>query len=339
MKLSHRPMQPEDIPECLEIVANHPVIGQRYGSAIKDLPQAWLRLIQSEAGSTMVAHDGDDPRARICMFGITIIVQDDFLRDLKTPPHFWVGPELTRRIMRGESPALTNEQIRKANSQDGLNLVCWEGCVHPEYETYSEVHRHVMKAFIQDHRGYRWKELISTQSWRPEHLDWILKTGGHLWDPLTGSYKSTLRTDPGEIVGKPHILGVTRDLELKRQGDWKGSWVGALFDYHPPLLGFSRGEKRLLSCALADHTDVHLAEMLGTSLPAVKKMWISIYSRVEDTLPELIRDPTSVDIPASGRGREKRRRLLGYLREHPEEIHTVLRAPRESRTKTMRGHG
>jgi hypothetical protein len=81
----------------------------------------------------------------------------------------------------------------------------------------------------------------------------------------------------------------------------------------------------LLSCALSGATDEHLAEMLGTSLPAVKKLWVSIYQRVEDCLPELIPDPLRSDLPLSGRGREKRRRLLAYLREHPEELRPVSR--------------
>ena len=337
MKLSHRAMQPGDIPECLDIVANHPVFGSRYGPAIEHLPEAWLRLLKCEAGNTMVTRDSGDPRARICIFGISAIVGDDFLRDLKTPPHFWVGPELTRRIMRGESPFLTGKQIREINSRDGLNLVCWEGCVHPEYEAYGEVQRYTINTFIHEHRGYLWKEVIGAQSWGPEHLDWILKTGGYLWDPLAGGYTSTLRTDPGEIVTRPHVVGITRDLELKRQSNWTGSWVGAIFDYHPPILGFSQNEKHLLSCALAGHTDEHLANMLGTSLPAVKKRWVSIYRRVEDILPELIGDSIPTDIPASGRGREKRRRLLGYLREHPEEMRPVLRASRKRRAQTNVG--
>jgi hypothetical protein len=65
--------------------------------------------------------------------------------------------------------------------------------------------------------------------------------------------------------------------------------------------------------------------MLGTSLPAVKKMWVSIYCRVEDCLPELIGDPLQADVPPSGRGREKRRRVMAYLREHPEELRPVSR--------------
>jgi hypothetical protein len=324
MNLRHRAMQPEDIPECVEVLANHPVIGPRYGPAIEHLPEAWLRLLQCEAGITTVFHADESSRAPICFFGVAAIVRDDFLTEMKTPPHFWMGPELTRRMVAGESPLLTDRQLREANLRGGLNLVCWEGCVHPEYEAHGELQRYIMSVFIHVHRGYLWKEVISSQPDRPDHLDFVLKTGGYLWDPLAGGYTSTLRKGPSETVSQPHVVGTTRDLELKRDS-WAGSWVGALFDYHPPVLGFSRSEQRLLSCALSGATDEHLAETLGTSLPAIKKMWVSIYQRVEDCLPELIPDPLRSDLPASGRGREKRRRLLAYLREHPEELRPVSR--------------
>ena len=179
--------------------------------------------------------------------------------------------------------------------------------------------------------------MISVQCDTPDHLNFMLRTGGYLWDSAAGGYTSTLRSDSSEIIAKPHIVGVTRDLELKRQRDWGGSWVGSLFDYHPPMLGLNRSEQRLLSCALPGATDEQLAEQLGTSLPTVKKMWISIYSRVEGCLPELIPDSRQSDIPAGGRGREKRRHLLAYLREHPEELRPVLRASSENPTKIKVG--
>ncbi len=323
MNLRHRPMRPGDIRECVDIVANHPVIGPRYGPVIEHLPEAWLRLLQCEAKIAIVFHAGEGSRAPICSLGISAFVLDDFLSEMKTPPHFWLGPELTRRIMRNESPLLTGKQLRDANSRGGLNQVCWESCFRPEYETRGELQRHAMSVFIQEHRGYFMKEAIC-QPDGPDHLDFTLKTGGFLWDPLACGYTSTLRTDSSEIVSNPHIVGTTRDLERKRD-DWAGSWLGALFDYHPPLLGFNRSEQRLLSSALSGATDEQLAGMLGTSLPTVKKIWISIYRRVKGCQPELIPDPLPSDTPASSRGREKRRHLLAYVREHPEELRPISR--------------
>lgn len=312
-------MQPRDIPECVDIVAHHPVLGPRYGPAIEHLAEAWLRLLQREACISSVFLAGEGSDAILCFFGITAIVRDDFLHEMKTPPHFWHGPELTRRIIDGESPLLSDKQLRDANSLDGLNAVCWEGCFRPGYEGHRELQRYMMSTFIQIHQGYLWKELIGSQSDSLQHLDFALKTGGCLWDPLAGCYTAPLNRDLNEIFSKPHILGITR------QSDWAGNWVGALFDYHPPMFGFSRSEQRLLSCALPGVTDEQLAGMLGISLPAVKKMWVSIYRRVEDYLPELNPNPLRPENPAKNRGREKRRHVLDYLREHPEELRPFSR--------------
>ena len=80
----------------------------------------------------------------------------------------------------------------------------------------------------------------------------------------------------------------------------------------------------MLSFALPGVTDEALAEGMDISLSAVKKMWISIYHRAEESLPESVPD-LPLDITANGRGREKRRNLLVYLRDHPEELRPVSR--------------
>lgn len=134
MRLHHRAMQAEDIRECVGIVAGHPVIGSRYGRIIERLPEAWLRLLKCDACVTQVFQSGEGLRGPICFFGVSAIVRDEFLHEMKRPPLFWVGPELTRRIVIGESPILTGKQLREANSRGGLNLVGWESCYRSEYE-------------------------------------------------------------------------------------------------------------------------------------------------------------------------------------------------------------
>ena len=144
MIFTHRPMQPEDIPECVNIMASHPVFGPRYGRAIELLPEAWLRLLQSEARITAVIRAGEGPLAPIVASGLTAIVRDDFLCDLKTPPHFWIGPELARRIVKGESPLLTGRQLLDDNARGALNAVCWEASIRRGYEADVELHRYIM---------------------------------------------------------------------------------------------------------------------------------------------------------------------------------------------------
>lgn len=323
--MRYRPMQPKDVPECVEIIAKHPVIGPRYGSVIADLPAAWLCLLSSEASDAWVFHAEEGPHAPICFVGVSVIVNDDFVRELKTPPHFWSGPELTKRILRGNSPLLSEKQLRDANSRGGLNLLVWEGRAHIDFESDPELYRSVMDGFLHVHRGYLWKEVISSQSDSAEQLHWNMKTGGLLWDAAADRYVDSLNGNAEEVVSKPHVTGVRRKELLERPDLSAASWVSRLFDYHSPLLGFSRSEQRVLASALTGATDEHLSQALETSIPAIKKTWASVYRRVADHMPGLVPDAFQSDAGGAPRGREKRRELLAYLREHPEELRPVAR--------------
>lgn len=314
-------MRPRDVAECVRIIGTHPVIGPRYGDAIADLRAAWLHLLQCEAKGTTVIEEVEGSRTRICFVGVSVFVRDEFMRELKKPPLSWFGPQLARRIIGRNSPMLSARELREANACGGLNLVVWEGCFHPEFEQHPELHRKVISAFLEHHCGYFWKEIISSQMESVERLNWTLDTGGLLWDPIKGRYVHSMEKAPHEIVKEAHIIGVTREAERSRPG----SWVGAIFDYHRPQMGFSQGEQRLLICALSGGTDGELSARLRTSLSTIKNTWRSIYNRAASSLPELFPEAPQMDAQISMRGKEKRRRLLTYLREHPEELRPVSR--------------
>jgi hypothetical protein len=148
----------------------------------------------------------------------------------------------------------------------------------------------------------------------------MLSTGALVWDPLVAQYTSTLKETPDQLFRRPHIYETTREIERGRHSDWGRTWSGGIFDYHTPRLGFSPREQELLNHAMLDATDECLVDVLTTSLPTVKKMWVSIYHRVEDHLPALMPGSVRPELSTSRRGQEKRRRLLGYLRRHPEEL-------------------
>ena len=119
-----------------------------------------------------------------------------------------------------------------------------------------------------------------------------------------------------QIVQKPHLVGLTRETAARQ----RGSWFASLFVYQAPQLGFRRSEQQLLLAAMGGATDEELSDSLSVSLSAVKKAWRSIYTRVTEQLPELVpRQLTDEDLPQD-RGKEKKRRLLTYLRDHPEEL-------------------
>jgi hypothetical protein len=314
-------MKPKDVRKCVDIIASHPVIGPRYGSEIPQLQSAWLRLLRSEGFLARVFEKVENTRATICFVGVSAFITDDFVRELKTAPLFWFGPELVRRITRDEFPILRDRQLRDANAREGLNLLVWEGCAHPDFNNDAELPRFMMDVFIEIHQGYRLKELIAHQIESTQRLEFVLNSGALLWDWRSARYVESLQGNASAIVSNPHLLGVTSDLERARR-PWQPSWVGKLFDYHPPRCGFSRSEQRLLQFALTGDasTNEELADALCISLPTVKKLWVSIYRRMNDRVPEISSSVVREDGDESTRGKEKKRRLLAYVREHPEEL-------------------
>ena len=389
MALRFRPMQPKDIRECAEIIKAHPVIGPRYGRTKHELHSAWTLLIGREAMTTAVYEEVDGAAVRKCGVAVGLFVHEEFVRELKTPPLFWFGAEFVKRITSGRSPVLSDKEVREANSGEGLNLVVWEALPCLEFATRSDLFHLMIDAFREVHRGFRLKEMITSQAESVDRLKWAVDAGGLIWDPAKARYTNSPKKNAEDFVRKPHVVGITRELEFARLG----SWVGTLFDYLPPRFGFSRSEQRMLLAALAGQsgTDEELAVALGVSLPTIKKMWLSVYRRMADVQPKQTRDSapsgtsvhnsapsgTSVrnsarsgvavrdsarsatavsesaqsgptvsgsapsgiavrDSARSGtsvghyspsgtseRGKEKRRRLLTYLRDHPEELRPV----------------
>ena len=143
MNVRHHSMLPEDIPECMELLRSHPIIGPRYEPVIEHLPEAWLRLLRCEACINALVYVDAGLRP-LCCIGLSVIVREDFIKELKTPPHFWIGPEMIRRIARGESPVLTDKEVRQGNSGSGLSMVCWDAWVRPGYEVHGELSRSIV---------------------------------------------------------------------------------------------------------------------------------------------------------------------------------------------------
>ena len=321
MGLRFRRMQPADVGPCVQVFAKIPAIARRYGSAIGDLRAAWERLVDGEAMGTSVFEEVNGPQITMLGVGVGIFVHDDFVRELKTPPLFWVGPELTKRVVRGDSPILSDIDVREANSGGGLNLLVWEACLIPEFAKRPDANHLMLTAFIDLYRGFRCKEAISSQAESAERLQWMIDGGGLLWDAARGRYVRSLGKDLADVFREPHIVGTTPEVECSRPG----SSVSPLFDYHRPELGFSRGEQRLLLAALPGRTDEELCRELGTSVPTVKSMWRTIFNRAASHLPELFSDHLQMEARNAERGKEKRRHLLAYLRDHPEELRPVSR--------------
>jgi len=321
--LQYRPMQAQDVAGCIEILAQNPYLGPRYGGTIADLEEMWLSLLGRQTFTAVIFEESvDGNRRRFVGAGISAFVSDSFVRDIKKPPLGWLGPEIMRRVCGDHSPFLSDREVAEANTSGGLNLIGWHGITSAEDAKRPEVLNFVFGSFIELHRGFLIKELLG-QADSPEVLQSMRNSGGYFYDPELCAFVPAIPGTPDEVARRPHLMGSTRELALA------GTWLSgsALFSHQSPRFFFSRSEQRLLQTAMHGSTDTELSAQLGVSASSVRRCWLSIYDRVVTCAPDVLGRHVPADYENTNgvRGKGKKNRLLAYLREHPEELRPLSR--------------
>lgn len=313
MSLRYRQLRPDDLSTGIDLIAKHPEFGPQYAEQWDAVYQAWSSSLHKEAFVGKFFEELQNGRPVPMAVGIFVFVTDEFMLEAKQPPFFWFGPELAKRISSGASPLLSDKEVRRRNSTSGLNLVPWPTGIGAADRHRPELTQEFLGVFIRETSSFRIKEAIF-QTPVAQDLHASLLTGAILVGKQS-SGNDLSQQELQEIVSKPHLMYLTRELALARVG----SWATSLFSYSDPQIGFARSEQRLLDAALRGLTDEELTVELQVSLSAIKKTWRSIYSRVEHAgLPIL---PALTESREDGdRGKGKRHRLLNYVREHPEEL-------------------
>lgn len=313
-------MQPNDVATCVQIVASNPILGPRYGKTISDLEPTWLRLLASEAFTAVVFEESGAAACKVVGAGISVFLSDAFVREMKTPPLIWIGPEIVRRIVAGNSPVLSDKQLAESNTQRGLNLFGWHGATSVQEGNRVEVLNTFFGSFIELHRGFLIKEVFG-QADSSGMVAAMSNSGGGYFDPKLQRHVPSLPASPEEVLSRPHLMGQTREMAIA------GAWLSgsSLFSWQPPQFGFRRSEQRLLTSALQGGTDEDLSNQLNLSISSVRRSWLSIYDRVAAHAPEILGESLHPGNALSGRGKSKKHRLLAYLREHPEELRPISR--------------
>ena len=140
---------------------------------------------------------------------------------------------MAKRVLCGESPLLSDKQVRQANADRGLNLVTWVGALHADYLQSVDANTAMFAAFVGEHRGFLLKELVS-HGMSLETLEGTIRSGGLLLSPVNGRYVDSVDRPLQEILAEPHLVGLTRELAMVRFG----TWIGSFFVYRPPQFGF-----------------------------------------------------------------------------------------------------
>lgn len=315
MRLEFRRPDFSELPECLTLIAD----SFAYDCAEKEhLLRLWREVLERRCGESSVVESADRaPAERLLAFGMSIFVTDEFMCEVRAGILPYVGRHVLERWLHGRSPLLTLRQICDANSGEGLNiLILHRGTRElPPLGTdeRARVHHCLMDAFFAYHRGYRVKEFIQ-ELYEEAAVDFNIAAGL----TLITDYAEMLRNNPifaSGLAKRPYLLGVTREAALLQPQ----AFAYQLTEYTPPRFGFTMAEQELLRHALRWEIDEDIASELNVALITVKKRWEGIYDRVSAVDSAFFGEPKWAP-RRERRGPEKRRCVLAYVQDHPEEL-------------------
>lgn len=327
MHLTHRPAERRDFDRCAALLQSDFTLDE---IERENLPMLWNELISRGSMIMSVVEDHErEPDSRIVALGASVFARDRFMREAKStrPPN--QAAQLLHEEMAGDGPVLAAEAVGRANAGAGLNVFI----VHYTWDRQSlttedarPVRDELIRAFLHEHQGYRLKEILLERHGE-EAIRRVLTGGFRLRRDYADYYQKSRQGKP-DPDRQPYLAGLTRE----EAHEMEGSTVSALFLYTPPRFQFRPGDQALLRRALMGETDEDLSETLAISPSAVKKRWAVIFEHAASVAPDLFpKDPARPAEAPRTRGAEKRRRLLAYLRHHPEDLRPTGPPKRESR--------
>ncbi|MDE2126871.1 MAG: response regulator transcription factor [Armatimonadetes bacterium] len=278
----------------------------------------WGLLFLTDAALTLVIEDIDVPTGpRLVGVAGAVFVSDEFVAWFRQGQ----PPCLNRHAAHPPtecSPAILNGAgVDRANASSGLNgLVThwvWD-TVHYSPVDSLYIRTLLMDRFLELHAGFNVRQIL-IETVGTEGYERCSAVGFDLLNDYSKWFTNHPKPNP-EM--HPYVFEAVRERILGKDG----AAICRPFLYTPPRFGFDRDDQALLLHARQGLSDEELAEALFISLAAVKKRWTNIYRRVSDIDNKLLPYQT-----AGVRGTEKRRRLMRYLRDHPEELRAYAPRP------------
>jgi hypothetical protein len=299
-------MVPGDIEVCLgllwpEVNRNEPFRQQ--------LPALWREILDADIMPAMVVEaEFSASERRIVAFRIATFVTEAFGERLKASQEPNLGDLLVEAWSSGNSPLLSYAAVAQANAGEGITgAFLFIGYEPGDEAWFLSVFATAIRAWFAMYQGFHFREVIELA--RGERLMNAMRRGG--WRLLTEYAEFYARqTQPPAAEEKIYLMGGTREETLLAPG----THLYHCLLYTPPRLSLSPEQQRLVKRALLDETDVEIAESLSLSLIAIKKRWQVLYDHVDTVMPELFAAVTGTP------GGQRRRHLLHYLRDHPEEL-------------------
>lgn len=214
-----------------------------------------------------------------------------------------------------ETLFLGPEEVGSANADGGLDLAVHY--MQAAWDFTDARWRHVgalgQTTYVKYHRGYRIRRALQE--------DWVREPDVYLaagYTPLHQIHVEAPETRHAKAGGSPRRIVYFADaVEVAKRAP--GSSMSYVMRYEDPVCGFSPNEQRILCKAVEGMTDDQIAKDVGVSSNTVKMSWRRIYERVRKARPVVLSEPAGAD-HAGVRGLEKRRRVIAFVEDHPEEM-------------------
>ena len=294
--------------------------GFRASSRVRaSLPDLWRRLLANRQLDGSVVVETDPQGESVLAFGMTTFVDESFVDEYLRAPEPRLSAVIYERVLNGRSPIVPSADLAALNAAGELNLVILHfgiGHDNPADERGRAIVSTAYAGFRAVHLGYRIKRVLQ-EAYEPE-LPYFTASGFLVKSDYAPSADASA-SDPNGW--RPYLMGLFRD---DRESQLPGSAISYLFHSSAPSVHFSDAERHVLLRAVMDEPDDVIAAALRVSPEAVKKTWRRIHQRVDAAIPELSKQPTEPEDGAN-RGKERRRRLVQYLRYHPEALRPFAR--------------
>jgi hypothetical protein len=271
------------------------------------VPAIWTRLLGHPGFNADVIEDLNRPAGqRIVGLGVAIALDQRWTRLLRENPPPYAPALLYAELRDGRFQPPPDKELARLNARGEVSFLV----LHYEQVLTDladpdtlELLGVAMSLFRFAHAGYRLHSLYQEAT---------SEQGGYM---LSMGFRA--RTTRNQ-AGLPELYGLQRQEAALLL---PGSPVRDAFQFTPPRFGFAASERRMLRLAVTDLTDEAIGEELGISGHGVKKLWRHVHQRAQDAMPGLFGEGSATaGSEGGGRGPEKRRALLQYLRQHPEEL-------------------
>jgi hypothetical protein len=297
-----------DLPACARLLSSRFLTDP---DRPEHLQQMWSEIVVSQNGTGVVAMDGAQP-GDVVYFAFMAFVTDRCADEYQRG----IEPLIARRILRqwaaGERPFLSVAEIARANAGPGVNglVMQYGGVTGDEQRTIAANYECGQRVLL----GWNFRSF--TAQVFPRVPERNLASWGRSLGYRVKEYSPEQLSASGIPKGEAPCLWFSTGKDI--QGN-TGFAAALLFgSYARPRCGFTPKEQQTLRRALEGNTDEQIGRLDSISLATAKKRFRAVYEKAQAAIPE---EFAETQPRAEGfRGAERRRRLLVYVREHPEEL-------------------